>query len=303
MTYLSFNPPVYVTTEPGEVFNVTVDVSDVQDLSSVTFTVAYNASLLTVEQVSQGEFFPPPPRSHFEFEKDDALGLLKIDLSLANLEPPISGNGSLAFISFKTATSPASPACSPIEFQQTMLLDSASNQITHDVTAAVYFWKAIQSDPPTQGRSLDLYTQKGGLGPDAPGGEFMVSELVRLMSLAMYNGWPLVHKLVLVEVWNPLDQVVLVWIALTDQNGYAELDFRIPILDSSIGEWTVLATVDIACVGVWDILRFQVSAIPLVGGYSVSMEGRSTTRPSPLYLALMVALATSFIGFKRFFKY
>jgi hypothetical protein len=106
-------------------------------------------------------------------------------------------------------------------------------------------------------------------------------------------------KLVLVEVWNPLNEVVLVGIAVTDQNGFAELDFRIPPLDSSIGEWTVLATVDIACIGVWDILRFQVSRIPLVGGYSISIEERNTTRPLSPYFALIAVLATSFIAVKR----
>ena len=302
VTYLSFTPPTYLATEAGELFNVTIDVSNVQNLRNATFIVAYNASLLDVAQVLQGQFFPSPPRSRFEFKKDDVLGLVEIDMSLANPESPRSGNGTLACICFRVAASPAFPAYSPIEFQQTSLLDSASNPIIHDVGAAVYFWKLIQPDPPTQGRSIDLYTQKGGVGQNVPGGEFMISELVRLTSQVTYNDWPVLHKLVLVAVWNPLNQVVLVGIAVTDQNGFAELDLRISPLDSSIGEWTVLATVDIACIVVWDTLHFQVSRIPVVGGYSISIEERNITRPLSPYFALMAVLTISFIAVKRKYK-
>jgi hypothetical protein len=156
VTYLSFTPPTYLATEAGELFNVTIDVSNVQNLRNATFIVAYNASLLDVAQVLQGQFFPSPPRSHFEFKKDDVLGLVKINMSLANPESPRSGNGTLACICFRVAASPAFPAYSPIEFQQTSLLGSASNPIIHDVGAAVYFWKLIQPDPATQGRYIDL---------------------------------------------------------------------------------------------------------------------------------------------------
>ncbi len=298
-TYLSFTPSMYLATGASELFNMTVDVSNVQSLRNATFTVAYNASLLIVEQVWQGQFFPLPPRSQFEFEKQEALGLVKINVSLANSESPKSGNGTLACICFRVAASPAFPVNSPIELQQTSLLDSASNPIIHDLGAAVYFWKSIQPDMSIEGRSIDLYTQKGGVGQDAPDGEFAFGELVRLTSLVTYNNYPVSLKLVAIEVRNPLNEVVLVGVAVTDQNGFAELDFRIPFLSSSIGEWTVLATVDIAEKVVWDTLRFQVFPISLVGGYSFQIEKEAEAKPLTPYMASLTILGSSFAIIKR----
>lgn len=298
-TYLSFTPPMYLATETGELFNITIDVSNVGSLRSASFVVAYNASLLDVEQVLQGQFFPLPPRSYFEFEKDETLGLVKISMSLAGSESPRSGDGTLACIRFRVATSPEFPVNSPIELQQTSLLDSTTNLIPHDMIGAVYFWKSIQPDMSIEGRTIDLYTQKGGVGQDVPDGQFTFGELVRLTSFVTYNNYPVSLKLVAIEVRNPLNEVVLVGVVVTDQNGYAELDFRIPFLSSSIGEWSVVATVDIAERVVWDTLRFQVSPTSLVGGYSVQIGIEAKAKPLTPYMTLLTILGSGFIIIKR----
>jgi len=298
-TYLSMNPSIYLATEIGELFDIGIDVSKVENLHNSSFTVTYNASLLFVEQVMQGQFFPLPPRAQFEYETNQTLGYVKISMSLADLEPPKSGNGTLAYIRFGVTSDPTVPANSPLELIQTSLLDPTSNPIIHDSDGAVYFWKSIQPDAPVDGRSIDLYTQKGGQGSDEPDGEFMCGELVHLISLVTYNSYPVQQKLVTFVVRNPLGEVVLISTAVTDQNGIAETSFRIPNLPSSTGEWTAIAIVEVAEKVVWDTLSFWVRCVSVVGGYSLQMERNTTATPLALYLTLLTILGCALPIIKR----
>jgi hypothetical protein len=298
-TFLSMNPSIYLATEIGELFDIGVDVSNAENLRNSSFMVTFNGSFLGVEQVMQGQFFPLPPRAQFEYETNQTLGYVKISMSLADLEPPKSGNGTLAYIRFRVTSDPTLPANSPLELRQTLLLDSASKPIIHDSDGAVYFWKLIQPDAPVEGRSIDLYTQKGGQGSDEPDGEFMCGELVHLVSLVAYNGYPVQQKLVTFVVRNPFGEVVLISTAVTDQNGIAETSFRIPNLPSSAGEWTAVAIVEVAEKVVWDTLSFWVRCVSVVGGYSLQMGRDTTVTPLALYLTLLTILGGALPIIKR----
>jgi len=257
--YLFMTPPMYVAKETGEVFNVAVNISNVENLHSVEFAVSYNTSLLDVDHVTQGAFFPLPPRSRFDFEKNVSLGSVKVKMSLADLEAPRSGDGDLAVISFKVVQGPLTPCAScPLFLGQILLLNSALTPINHDSVGAMYFWKSMQPDPPLGGRLLDLYTQKGGKGPNEPGGEFVAGEMVYLISRVTYNDYPVQQKLVVFEVRSPLNETVVILVAATDQDGFAQISFRIPNIPSSNGTWTGISVVDIAGETVWDTINFRV---------------------------------------------
>jgi hypothetical protein len=58
--YLLMTPPACIAKEIGELFDVAINISSVENLRSVGFTVTYNASLLNVEQIAEGSFFPAP---------------------------------------------------------------------------------------------------------------------------------------------------------------------------------------------------------------------------------------------------
>jgi hypothetical protein len=116
----------------------------------------------------------------------------------------------------------------------------------------------MQPDPPLGGRLLDLYTQKGGKGPNEPGGEFVAGEMVYLISRVTYNDYPVQQKLVVFEVRSPLNETVVILVAATDQDGFAQISFRIPNIPSSNGTWTGISVVDIAGETVWDTINFRV---------------------------------------------
>ena len=158
--YLFITPVTYVAHQSGELFNLTINISLVENLHSLAFTLTYNASLLNVENVVQGPFFPPPPKSAFKSKVDNSLGAVNLNLSLVDLGASVAGNGTLATISFRVIQCKELVATSPLTLTQTLLLDPTLAPINHDAVGALFFLNSTWPDPPVEGRLLDLYTQK-----------------------------------------------------------------------------------------------------------------------------------------------
>ena len=286
--YLFINPTMYVAHVRDEIFNVTVDVINAENLSSYQFTFFYNNSLLQIEQVSQGSFFPSTPRSCFIFDNKTSDSV-EITCSLNDSTDSASGTGTLALISLKAIHVPDSCLGSPLELRQALLLDSARVPIVHDLVGAVYFWKSVGPDPPIEGRLLDVYTQRGGIGQGQPDGKYKLGEEVELISKVTYNGQPVQQKLVAYEVQNPSNQFSIVRTGTTDQNGLTTIRFGIPNVLDSIGTWTAIAVVEIAEKVAWDIVTFEVTSVTPIGGFSTAVRGSG--RESPLIPYHMTALA------------
>jgi len=116
-----------------------------------------------------------------------------------------------------------------------------------------------------RGRMIDVYTQYqypyGGQGPNRPSDMFWPQKEVELYANVTYNEWPVQNKTVAFEIRNPQGELVTVLTALSDEYGVAHTSFRIPWPcddpESLFGVWTVIATVDIACIVVNDTLQFH----------------------------------------------
>lgn len=292
-TYILLTPPIVVASKVGETFIVSLDVLNVDNLYSFEFTITYNATLLDAVHAWQGPFFPQHLSSHFEWENNESLGSVKVNMSLVEPEMARSGNGTLTRISFRVVQDPKSCVSSPLNLQQTMLFSSTLTPIAHDFVGAVYFWKSLLPDPPLEGRLLDLYTQEGGEGPYAPGGEFTILEVVCLTSDVTYNLDPVAAKLVSFELRNPLNESVVFRVAKTNQDGIAVICFRIPPIPESNGTWTAISIVEIAGKTVWDTISFQVSFLPL-GGKSFPIKEYTTEKSILQYVAPIMVLAAAF---------
>jgi hypothetical protein len=263
-TYLSVTPPAYVSKALGEVFTIDTDISNVQNLRAFEFKLGYNTTLLDAVRVVQGPFFPPPPKSLIEkLEINEASGLVWVRISLPGSEPPIDGSGTLATITFKVTFAPTPPsnACCVLDLYDTFLYDHSMTAIAHDYVGGLYFCRSIQADPPVEGRLLDLYTNKGGIGQESPGGVFTLGEMVKLSAKLTYNDWPVQQKLVVIGVASPENVMILAVVATTDSTGVAATDFRIPALLESVGTWTAIAIGDVAEKAVWDFLTFEVAYV------------------------------------------
>jgi len=288
--YLFITPVAPIAKEFREVFDISVCIMNAQNLCGLEFTMIYNSSLLGVVQVRQGDVFPGSPRSEFMFENNQLLSSLRINISLADSEPPRSGNGTLAIVAFKVIQYQSSCCSSPITFSQILLLDDLHAPILHDSCGAVFFWKSILPDPPIGGRLLDLHSQRGGVGPEVLGGHFVVNDTVRLISEVEYCDSAVQQKLIAFEVINPQGQIVAIRVAKSGPQGLAEISLRIPDIPESVGTWTVISTADIAGVVVWDVMAFQVHCVAAVGGYSSSVRSQEITAHIALHIVLLVAL-------------
>lgn len=299
-TQLFITPPMYIAKEVGEIFNIGVNISIVENLYSFELTVSFNNSLLNVTNIIPGQFFPQPPKSNFEFEKNDSSGFIRVNMSLIDSETPRSGNGTLVWIKFKVVQGPESCLSSPINLKQTLLFNSEKNPITHNTVSGVFFWKSIQEDPPQEGGLLDLYTQKGGKGLGEPCGTFMAGEMVYLVSQVTYSNFPVQKQLVSFQVLNALNETVLIRTATTNNEGLAIVYFRIPTISSSAGTWKAISVVNIAEEVVWDTIDFQVyftTPVP-VGGYTFSTENHAGEERSA-YWIVVIFLAASLTMIRR----
>jgi len=277
--YVSITPPVYVAQTVGGNYDFYVDVYNVQNLDVARFTIAFNASTLQFLSVAPQSFFPSPPASSFRYETDESLGLLKVNISLAESQSPLSGNGVLARVSFKINQKPTSCIVSAIIFNQVTLLDSSATPISSDCVGGVCFWESIGPDPPGQGL-IKEYTDRGG-------GFYMLGDTVLLFAQVTFAGDPVANKLVAFQVLDPSNTSAVIDVAFTDPNGIAVTSFGLPEIGSNIGTWTAFATVELDQVTYSDVIDFQVRPILTVGGYSfvVKSAGNSMNPLAPYSLA------------------
>jgi len=124
----------------------------------------------------------------------------------------------------------------------------------------------------TSNGSIDLYTQKepySGRGKGQPSDAFAPQELVILYAYVTYNLYPVQNKIVAFQIIGPPNSIYnfsIIMSSQTNGNGIAQMSFRIPWPDENaetqiFGNWTAIATVDIAGQTVMDTLTFQVGWI------------------------------------------
>jgi hypothetical protein len=273
--YLWITPTTYVATELGETFTININISNIDNLRAFEFKLGYNTTLLDVVQVAQGSFFPAPPNAIItKLETNETTGLVWVNISLSAFETPKSGSGTLTTITFTVTYAPSSPSMTwcALDLRESILYDGAMVQISHDSIDGLYFWKTMVLDPPGTGLLLDLTTQRGGEGPNASDGTFSLGEVVELIGHLTYDDEPVQQKLVSFEVRNPLDEVVMHRTAITDENGYARISFRIPFIPESVGTWTAISVGTVDSITIWDWISFIVESGPSVGGYATPIR-------------------------------
>ena len=126
------------------------------------------------------------------------------------------------------------------------------------------------------GRVVDLFTQKGGMGANQSSDMFQPQELVILYALVTYNDGPIANKLVAFQADGPSNQFeneTTVGSSNTNESGIAEFSFRIPwpveMPETKVfGEWTVIATVDVADQKLVDTLTFKAGWLIEITGFA-----------------------------------
>jgi len=286
---ISIAPPIYVAQGIGEDYNFSVDITNAQNLKAVRFTIIYNSSFLSFSQILQQSFFPPPPKSSFQYQAVGSLGFLKVNVSLASSQAPLSGNGTLVRVSFKVVKASTSCILSTIAFSQVTLLGSSGMSILCDSVGAICFWNSVGPDPGPG--LLSLYANKN---------TFALGDTVILYSRVTFNGDPVPNKLVAFQVVDPLNNTVTLGESSTDQNGIASISFKVPQLNFSLGVWTAYSTVELDQQVYSGVVNFRVgNVIQPVGGYSFVLQtADKPASPFPLYMALLALSALALVARK-----
>lgn len=112
----------------------------------------------------------------------------------------------------------------------------------------------------SEGRNVDLFTQKGGKGYCVPCSPFQLAEEVILYANVTYNGYPCQNYNVAFQISDPHGNNFILY-SITNMSGIATISFRLPTQNHTgyvFGTWIVLASVNIADVVVTDTLEFCV---------------------------------------------
>jgi hypothetical protein len=170
-----------------------------------------------------------------------------------------------------------------------------TDSVTHDVTVI----------PPPMGAYIELTAPTqvpfDGTGPNVECDAFAPQQLVILQAKVTYNLEPVEGKLVGFEVTDDNGDCVTYRTAVTDANGIATVEFRIPSMPA-FGDWLATAIVDVAETRVADTMPFKVGWIltlisvePEFGVYYKGGEMFFTVKVTNIALTTKTATLTAVV--------
>ncbi len=113
---------------------------------------------------------------------------------------------------------------------------------------------------PPSGAAIDVYTLRGGQGPNATSDAYGPQQNINITASITYNNVPVVGQDVSFEIHDKSGAVVATRIARTDATGIATTSYRLPWPDvnpdGTFGTWMIVATVAVSEVVVNDTCSF-----------------------------------------------
>jgi hypothetical protein len=122
---------------------------------------------------------------------------------------------------------------------------------------------------------IDVFTQNGGVGPNAPGGIFGPQQQVIATAKVIFNGAPVAQKDVVFTVYTNNGAEYAYEVVRTNANGEATFSFRLPTndvqLDTAFGaNWLIIASVDISEIVYTDTCKFEFNYLANIQDVTVS---------------------------------
>jgi len=287
LPHLEVSPTSVELTALNQEFDLNIVMKNVVagwELVGFNFKLDYNKTILEIVSVSNGTFlegfaglpnggmFYIPPVNGPDYIITGAM-ILPDEWGVYHAPPAFpSGEGVVYTIRFKgilQGVYPTTYSCAlNLDDSWVDFGDKDGVAIPKDPSVdGIYSMR-----PKILGRAIDVYTQYpdpyGGQGLNATSDMFWPQKEVILTAYVTYNEWPLQNKDVTFEVIAPDGTVMTVLVARTnssmnpeDVTGYATVSFRMnwpcDNPEDLFGMWTVIASVDIACVVEKDFLYFK----------------------------------------------
>ena len=92
--------PTNLTITPSQEFTVELKATSITDLKGYSVTLSYDPALLSLKEVEEGPFFSAKGKTFFYKKVDDTKGTVLIDCAVLGPEVSVSGEGTLAALSF-----------------------------------------------------------------------------------------------------------------------------------------------------------------------------------------------------------
>jgi len=127
----------------------------------------------------------------------------------------------------------------------------------------------------TASSGIDVYTQKGGVGPNAPSGMFGPQQQVIATAHVIFDGAPVAEKDVIFTVYTNTGAEYAFAVARTNANGDATFSFRLPTPDTQLetafgANWGIVVSVDISEITYTDSLKFEFNYVANIKDVTVS---------------------------------
>jgi len=285
LPYYSVSPSTFTATSVGQLFNISVLVNNLAsgwEAVGFEFHLSYNATVLNATAIYEGPWLPPygapPNQGTLPLKVYGANFVVFGDVVLPdgggtwNAPPcfPSAGipGGVLAIITFNATMQGIFPETlsSGLHLYATKFGNWLGQPLNQ--TAPVDGFYSII--PKVLGRRIDVYVGQGtgpypdpygGQGPNVPSDMFWPQKEVCVYANVTYNEWPEQQKDVAFQIIDNLGHTWGVIYARTNENGTAYTSFRLPWPcdnpEQYIGVWTIIGTVDIACIIVNDTVQFH----------------------------------------------
>ena len=117
--------PANLALTPSQDFTVELKATSITNLKGYSVTLSYDPTLISLQEVTEGSFFSEKGKTFFYKKVNDTRGTILIDCALLGKSISISGEGTLATLSFTCLKA----GSTSIEFSLTKTRDSHNKEI------------------------------------------------------------------------------------------------------------------------------------------------------------------------------
>ena len=117
--------PANLTITPSQDFTVELKATSITDLKGYSVTLSYDPALLSLKEVTEGTFFSSKGKTFFYKKVEDTKGAVLIDCAILGPGLSVSGEGTLATLSFTSLKS----GSTSLTFKLTKTRDTYNKEI------------------------------------------------------------------------------------------------------------------------------------------------------------------------------
>jgi hypothetical protein len=137
--------PATVTSQVGYNFIINITISDVTDLYGWEYKLKWNNTLLDATNSTEGPFLKSGGDTFFSAKINNTAGSMLVDCTLLGNVPGVSGNGTLASVTFFVKNS---GEC-PLDLYNTTLINSLEQAILHQTIDGYGYFSSSEPPPPS----------------------------------------------------------------------------------------------------------------------------------------------------------